>query len=350
MRKKNAVISILLVLVVITILAFIVVSDYFQNKSLQPPKLSLSEEEWGFGMVKPNDKPTHIFMVKNEGNEDLIIERVRVSCGCVKTSISTKLIKPGKSAELKATFDTTGYDGKIEKDIYIKSNDPLELGLEKKVSLNIEIEHYSKPVISIFQNEWNLGLISQGDKSNFNFIIENKGDEDLIIEKIDTYEHITHNFILPLTISPEEKHEATLSYNSIEHELGEVREAITILSNDPKRAVSPLRVKGYIKEKVKPAISIWPVEINFNLKADSEEDFIGKFTLENLGDKAVKIVSVKTSADFLASLDSEFDLRLEEKEDLQIILLKDKAIKEIHEEEADEYIYLTIALPVKISK
>ena len=301
-------------------------------------------------MVKPNDKPTHIFIVKNEGNEDLIIERIRVSCGCVKTGISTKLIKPGKSAELKAIFDTTGYDGKVEKDIYIKSNDPLEQGLEKKVSLYIEIEHQSKPVISIFQNEWNLGLISQGDKSNFNFIIENKGDEDLIIEKIDTYEHISHNFILPLTISPEEKHEATLTYNSIEHELGEVREAIMILSNDPKRAVSPLRVKGYIKEKDKPAISIWPVEINFNLKADSEEGAIGKFTLENLGEKAVKIVSVKTSADYLALLHSKFDLRSEEKEDLQVILLKDKAIEEIHEEEADEYIYLTIALPVKISK
>lgn len=346
--RKNAVTIVFLVVTVI--LGFVVVSDYIQNKSSQPPKLSLSEEEWDFGMVKPNDKPTHIFMVKNEGNEDLIIERVRVSCGCVKASISTKLIKPGKSTELKATFDTTGYDGKIEKDIYIKSNDPLEQGVEKKVSLYIEIEHYSKPVISIFQNEWNLGLISQGDKSNFNLIIENKGDKDLIIEKIDTYEHISHNLTLPLTISPEEKHEATLTYNSMKHELGEVREAITILSNDPKRAVSPLRVKGYIKEKDKPAISIWPVEINFNLKADSEEDVIGKVTLENLGDKAVKIVSVKTSADYLALIDSEFDLRLEEKEDLQIILLKDKAIKEIHEEEADEYIYLTIALPVKISK
>ena len=337
-------------IVIIIIISVILIFNYIQNKPLQPPKISLSEEEWDFGMVKPDDKPTHIFILKNEGNEDLIIERVRVSCGCVKTSISTKLIKPGKSAELKATFDTTGYDGKIEKDIYIKSNDPLEQGLEKKVTLYIEIEYYSKPVISIFQNEWNFGLISQGDKPNFNFIIENKGDEDLIIEKIDNYEHISHNFILPLTISPEEKHEATLTYNSIEHELGEVREAIMILSNDPKRAVSPLRVKGYIKEKGKPAISIWPVEINFNLKANSEEGATGKFTLENLGEKAAKIVSVKTSVDYLVSLSSELELNSGEKKELQVILLKDKAREERKEEDTDEYIYLTIALPVKISK
>ncbi len=191
-------------------------------------------------------------------------------------------------------------------------------------------------MLSISGNEWNLGLISQGDKPNFDLIIENKGDEDLVIDKIDTYKHISYNIILPLTISPEEKHEATLTYDSAEHELGEVREAIRILSNDPKRAALPLRIKGYIKEKNKPAISIWPVEINFNL--------------ENLGEKAVKIVSVKTSADYLALLRSEFDLRSEEKENLQVVLLKDKAIEEIQEEESEEYIYLTIALPVKVNK
>lgn len=81
--------------VIIIIVSVILIFNYIQNKPLQPPKLSLSEEEWDFSMVKPNDKPAHIFMVKNEGDEDLIIERVRVSCGCVKTYISTKLIEPG---------------------------------------------------------------------------------------------------------------------------------------------------------------------------------------------------------------------------------------------------------------
>jgi len=33
-----------------------------------------------------------------------------------------------------------------------------------------------------------------------------------------------------------------------------------------------------------------------------------------------------------------------------VILLKDKAGEEIEEGEAEEYIYLTIALPVKINK
>ena len=335
---------------IIIVISVILIFNYVQDKPVKPPRISLSEEEWDFGLVKPNDKTAHIFMVKNEGDEDLIIERVRTSCGCVKTSISTKRIQPGKSAELKVTFDTTGYDGKVQKDVYIKSNDPQEQGSEKRISLYIEIEHQPRPVFSISGNEWNLDLISQGDKPNFDLIIENKGDEDLVIDKIDTYKHISYNIDLPLIISPEEKHELTLTYDSVEHELGEIREAIRIFSNDPKRKALSLRIAGYVREKLNPAISIWPIGLDFNLKNDSEEGAIGKFTLENLGEKEIKIISVKTSADYLVPLLSEFDLKSEEKEDLKVILLKDKAIEEIQEEESDEYIYLTIALPVKVNK
>jgi len=331
------------------VISVILIFSYIQNKPVKPPRISLSEKEWDFGLVKPNDKPIHIFTIKNEGYEDLTIERVRSSCGCVKTSISTKRIQPGKSAELKVTFDTTGYDGKVQKDIYIKSNDPQEQRSEKKIGLYIEIEHQSRPVLSVSGNEWNLGLISQGDKPNFDLIIENKGDEDLIIDKIDTYKHISYNIDLPLIISPEEKYELTLTYDSAEHELGEIREAIRIFSDDPKRKALSLRIAGYIREKLNPAISIWPVDLNFNLKNDSEEGAIGKFTLENLGEKDIKIISVKTSADYLVPLRSEILIDSGEKEDLRIVLLKDKAIEEIQEEESDEYIYLTIALPVKIS-
>ena len=205
-------------------------------------------------------------------------------------------------------------------------------------------------MLSVSGNEWNLGLISQGDKPNFDLIIENKGDEDLVIDKIDTYKHISYNIGLPLIISPEEKHKLTLTYDSTEHNLGEIREAIRIFSNDPKRKALSLRITGYIREKLNPAISVWPIGLDFNLKNDSGEGAIGKFTLENLGEKDIKIVSVKTSADYLVLLHSKFDLRAEEKKDLQVILLKDKAIEEIQEEESDEYIYLTIALPIKINR
>ena len=350
MRKKNAVISILLVLVVITILVFVVVSNLIQNKSSQSPQLIVSEEEWDFGIVKPDAKPTHVFIIKNGGDEDLLIDRVRSSCGCLKASIASKRISPGKSVELKATFDTTGYRGKVKKDIYIKSNDPGEQGLEKKISVYVEVEHQIEPIISVSQNEWNLGLISQEDKPIFDFIIENKGDEDLIIDKMDIYKHINYNISFPLVIPPGEKYTVTLIYDSTEHTLGEIREAVIIYSNDPKRKTISFHIQGYVKEKNKPVLSIYPVVANLSLATNSESDTIEKFTFENLGDELVEIVSIKSSVDYLIPLKNDFSLKSQEKQELQVVLLKDIALQEIKENQTKEYLYLTIAIPINISK
>ena len=345
MQKK--LIFLIFIIIIIIVGSFLIFSS-IQNRPLKPPKLLISETEWDYGMVKPNDSPTHIFTVKNEGDEELIIETVRVSCGCVQASISTKNIKPGKSAELKATFNTAGYEGKVNKDFYIKSNDPLEP--EKRISLRIEVQHQPKPIISFSETEWNLGLISQGDTPTFPFIIENKGDTDLIITKVDTYEHIKHNVIIPLRIPPTEIYEAALTYDSNDHELGEVREAVRIYSNDPNREGISLRIGGYIKEGFKPAVSISPAGLNFNLASSLKDGIIEKIFVQNLGGKTTKIISVKSSVDYLVPLSSELDLNSGEKNELQVLLLKEKAIEEIEEEETEEYIYITIALPVKINK
>ena len=44
------------------------------------------------------------------------------------------------------------------------------------------------------------------------------------------------------------------------------------------------------------------------------------------------------------------NLKSKEKQDFQVVLLKEMANEEIKENSTEEYIYLTIALPVKISR
>ncbi|HAJ32093.1 MAG TPA: hypothetical protein DCK79_01780 [Candidatus Atribacteria bacterium] len=346
MQKRNIIFFIIIVIIIVA--GSIVISGNFSSKSGRPPQITISEEEWDFGKIIPDVKPSHKFIITNKGNEDLIIERVRASCGCVQTSISNNRILPGKSAELKATFNTVGYEGKLEKIIYINSNDPKEP--EKKIKVKVDIEHQFKPKISILSTEWNMGLVSQGDVLNLSFPVENQGDADLIIDKIETYEHIQYNTSLPLKILPKEKFELILTYNSTEHKLGDVREAVRIYCNDPTTESIFVRISGYITEKETPKISISPTGAILNLAPDSEEGAIGKFTIKNSGDETVKIISVKSSADYLAPLRSELSLKSQEEQDLQIVLLKNKAREEIKENKTEEYLYLTIALPIKINK
>ena len=346
MVRKNKIIIILISIVVI-IGAFLIFYN-IQNKSSQPPTISISEEEWDFGKIKEDERPVHIFTIKNTGREELVISRVRSSCGCAATMLSSDNIQPGKSAELEVTFNPTGYNGLVKKDIYIESNDPQ---LPKaKITVIIEVEPIPSPQAFLSNSQWDLGLVSQGDLPTFTFTIENKGELDLIIDKVDASEYIQYDTEIPLTILPGEKQEVTFTYNSSQHELGEVRESVRIYCNDPRRKAFSLRVNGYIKEKPAPTVSISPVGTSFNLVTDSEGEMIGKFFLENSGEEEIKITSIKTSADYLIPLISEIVLNSGEKENLQVILLKDKIPDKIQEKEIKEYLYLTVAIPIVINR
>ena len=346
MVRKNKIIIILISIVVI-VGAFLIFFN-IQNKSSQPPTISFSEEEWDFGKVKEDERPVHIFTIKNTGREELIISRVRSSCGCTATMLSSDNIQPGKLAELKVTFNPTGYNTLVKKDIYIESNDP-QLS-KAKITIAIEVEPIPSPQAFLSNSQWDLGLVSQGDLPTFAFTIENKGELDLIIDKIDASEYIQYDTEMPLTILPGEKQEITFTYDSSQHELGEVRESVRIYCNDPRRKAFSLRVNGYVKEKSAPTVSISPVGINFNLAADSEGETIGKFILENSGKEGIKITSIKTSADYIVPLKSEIELNSTEKENLQVILLRDKVSDKMQEGEIKEYLYLTIAVPIVINK
>lgn len=253
MSRKNKIIFALIGIILIG--AFLIYYN-IQSKAPRFPQISLSEEEWDFGKIKEDERPVHIFTIKNTGGEELIINRVRASCGCTATMLTSDHILPGKSAELKTTFIPTGYEGLVKKDIYIESNDPQ---LPKaKVTVIVEVEPIPSPKAFISNSQWDLGLISKGDTPTFTFIIENKGDLDLIIEKIDISEYIHYDITIPLNLSPGEKKEIIFTYDSTQHELGEIRESVRIYCNDPKRKALSLRINGYIKEKAEPAVSISP--------------------------------------------------------------------------------------------
>src|SRR4030042_6235488 len=110
-----------------------------QNNSGPQPRILVSEEEWDFGKVTQGEKPTHIFIVKNGGERDLIIDSLKGSCACIEASISATLFQPGESAELKVSYDTTDYAGKDEKHIHIYSNDPQVP--DKRINLYVETEN-----------------------------------------------------------------------------------------------------------------------------------------------------------------------------------------------------------------
>ena len=78
---------------------------------------------YDFGDIKESDgAATHTFTVLNNGELPLVITRVVASCGCTTPDWSKEPIAPGKTGDIKVTYDTVGRPGPFVKTISVYSN------------------------------------------------------------------------------------------------------------------------------------------------------------------------------------------------------------------------------------
>jgi hypothetical protein len=95
-----------------------------QSGTINGPRIEIQPESHDFGKVEQNLKLTKDFEVKNIGDEDLIITRISTSCGCTAALTSERVVKPGKTTNLKVTFETRRYKGPVQRSVSVASNDP----------------------------------------------------------------------------------------------------------------------------------------------------------------------------------------------------------------------------------
>ncbi|HAF31286.1 MAG TPA: DUF1573 domain-containing protein [Bacteroidales bacterium] len=88
------------------------------------PKIVFEDESFYFGTTKSNDKIEHDFKFTNKGKSDLVIRKIRSTCGCTTVAPAKTVIKPGESSSFKAIFDPGSRTGVQTKTVYVISNDP----------------------------------------------------------------------------------------------------------------------------------------------------------------------------------------------------------------------------------
>lgn len=209
-------------------------------------KIKFKEDSIDFGKIKQGEVLTHVFVFQNVGEETLKIKSVQSSCGCTAALITKKEIVPGEKGEVKVTFNSRGFRGKVNKYIYVETNDPAQSSKRLSISANIEVP--PQPRISLDRYSADAGLFLEDEEMKTKTIISNKGQLELIV-------HCSHQdasffsegkeVSFPLKIPAGESREVEIRIPPRKRK-GVIREYIMIKSNDPNRQNLSFFHSGYI--------------------------------------------------------------------------------------------------------
>lgn len=99
-----------------------------EKKATNGPVITFGESSKDFGDITQGDKVEHTFKLENTGNAPLVISNVAATCGCTVPKWPKEPIAPGKTAEIKVSFNSAGKMGQQNSVVRIYSNatEPIE--------------------------------------------------------------------------------------------------------------------------------------------------------------------------------------------------------------------------------
>lgn len=213
------------------------------------PRIKFKEDSFHFGSIKQGETLTHVFEFTNEGEGMLTIKEVKNSCGCTAALVSAKKINPGAKGELKVTFSSAGYQGRVSKYVYVESDDPKQPQVQLTISADVEVP--PQPRINLDTYTSDEGLLLEGEAIKATTTIRNQGELELRVDcshKDARFFSAGKEVTFPLRI-PAGKNVDLEVKIPLQDRKGLVREYILIKSNDPNRQNVSFYVSGYVITK-----------------------------------------------------------------------------------------------------
>jgi hypothetical protein len=77
------------------------------------------------GSVEEGSKTDRVLLLRNAGEQELVISQVRPSCTCLEVESLSERVPPGGEGRIVLTFDATGLRGGQIYHLFVESNDPV---------------------------------------------------------------------------------------------------------------------------------------------------------------------------------------------------------------------------------
>jgi hypothetical protein len=144
------------------------------------PAINVPVLEHNFGTVFQGESVRHVFTFSNRGDTPLTIEKVSSSCGCTAALASAKVLAPGESGEVQASFDSTRFRGAVSKTVYLYTNDPVQPMVQLQIKGDVQVE------VALAPQQVNFGTVApkRTVKSTVNLI--SQGNREVRLDGLET--------------------------------------------------------------------------------------------------------------------------------------------------------------------
>jgi hypothetical protein len=224
------------------------------SAALGAPELTVEKSNWRMGNIERNQTRTTTVVLKNTGDEPLVISQIRPSCkSCLGKVADGDRIEPGAESRLDVAYEAVGALGEHTVYVTIHSNDPVHPLTRVRFSVKI-VPEKDRPALTITPVFVDLGVVAIGDTVTFNVELGNEGDKPLDMHSIipssacstrdDAKDAVAPGAVrsIPVDVTPRVR--------------GVIRESVGFETNDPERPSVIVQIEGYAVEAAEKAASI----------------------------------------------------------------------------------------------
>jgi hypothetical protein len=217
-----------------------------QKEKLSKARIFLPDTRWDFGYIPKGGSVSHVFKVRNIGEDTLIIVRVRPGCACTMVPLSKDRLAPDETANLEAIFNSEKIrEGEISKSIQIISNDPTKPFEDLHFTANVG---GTNSLVKLTPGEVRFDTILQGREAERRLTAENISGEELSIELIDGSKDFVDLNVKKRNLKPGERTEITLRLKK-DAPRGSLRTSFTLDFENSKMVRITVPVYGVVATK-----------------------------------------------------------------------------------------------------
>lgn len=215
-------------------------------------KMFVESKSHDFRIVGRGTKTQHHFEFTNPYEEDVHIKSVRTSCGCTTPTLTQDTIRTHETAAVVATFNTNTFIGQKAATITVVFDRPSYAEVQLKVSGFIRTD------ITFDPPEVNFGELRAGQTSEREVVITHSGNSNWQINDVRS-----HCPSLQVRLNPAERTPGMVRYRMLVRTdgtmpEGEIRERLTLISNDRDFPTTEMAIAG----RIRPAVMISPAAVS----------------------------------------------------------------------------------------